>query len=182
MGYKLIQGPTLEPISLDEIKRDLRVDHDDDNDSLIRMMAEARQFLEIRLQSKFLTQTWEFIIDAFPTNEIRLPFGPVQSVVSLNYDDEIGIEQTFPPAEYYLDNVSFRVAPEPWVFPVTGWPATLNAVNAVRIRFVCGYDAADKVPGPIRAAFRLKVRELYDGDDTRMQVDAMTGNVQIMVA
>jgi uncharacterized phiE125 gp8 family phage protein len=182
MGYKLITGPVLEPISLEEIKRDLRIVHVDADDSLTRMMAEARQFLETRLQSRFLTQTWEFVIDAFPVAEIRLPFGPVQSIVSVKYDDGVGIEQTIPPANYYLDNASFRVAPEPWLFPTEAWPATLAAVNAVRIQFICGYTAAALVPGPIRAAFRLKVRELYDGDDTRAQVDTMTGNVQIMVA
>lgn len=182
MGYKLITAPTLEPISLDQIKRDLRVDHTDDDDSLQRMMVEARQWLETRLQSRFLTQTWEFIIDAFPTDEIRLPFGPVQSIASLNYDDTGGMQQTLPASEYYLDNASFRVAPEPWIFPTAAWPATLDAVNSVRIQFVCGYPSADLVPGSIKAAFRLKVRELYDGDDTRAQVDAMTFNVQPLIA
>jgi uncharacterized phiE125 gp8 family phage protein len=182
MGYKLIAAPTIEPISLTEIKRDLRIDHADADDSLTRMMAEAREFLETRLQSKFLTQTWEFIIDAFPIAEIRLPFGPVQSIVSVKYDDTVGIEQTIAATDYYLDDVSFRVAPEPWLFPTEAWPATLDAINAVRIQFVCGYTAGNLVPGPIRSAFRLKVRELYDGDDTRAQVDAITGNVQIMVA
>ena len=182
MGYKLITPPTIEPIPLELIKRDLRIDHNDDDDSLTRMMAEARQWLETRLQSKFLTQTWEFIIDAFPTGEIRLPFGPVQSIISVMYDDTIGDEQIMPPTDYYLDNVSYRVAPEPWLFPVNYWPVTFEAVNSVRIQFVAGYETADQLPGPIKSAFRLKVRELFDGDDTRDQVDAMTLNYQPQIA
>lgn len=178
MGYKLITAPTLEPISLDEIKRDLRIDHADDDDTLRRMMVEARQFVETRLELKLLTQTWDYIIDAFPTNEIRLPFGPVQTITQLAYDDESGMQQTLPPTEYYLDNASKLVVPEPWIFPTAGWPVTLDAVNAVRIRFVCGYESAELVPGEMRAAFRYKMRELYDGDDTRELLDTVTWNVQ----
>lgn len=180
MGYRIITPPTVEPISLAEIKQDLRIDHPDSDESLTRMMAEAREWLETRLQFKLLTQTWEFVIDSFPVAEIRLPFGPVQTIASVKYDDADGLEQTIDPADYFLDNASFRVIPEPWLFPALSWPVTLDAVNAVRIRFVAGYATPALVPGPAKSAFRLKVRELYDGDDTRAQVDAVTGNLQVI--
>lgn len=183
MGLNLITPPTTEPLTLAEVKKDLRIDHSDDDETLNRMISEAREWLERRLQLKLCPQTWDFIIDAFPTTtEIRLPFGPVQSVEQVAYDDPQGIEQIMPPIDYYLDEVSYMVGPEPWLFPTDTWPATIVAINAVRIRFVAGYATGDDVPGPMKSALRLKVRELFDGDDTTGQVDKLLVNYNIMCA
>jgi uncharacterized phiE125 gp8 family phage protein len=182
MGYRLITPPVLEPLTLAEIKADMRIDHASDDATLTRNMAEAREWIERRLQTKLLTQTWEYIFDAFPTNEIRLPFGPVQSIVQIAYDDGLGVEQILSEGDYYLDDASYQVNHQPWVFPTAGWPVTLDAINAVRIRFVAGYVTAAEVAPSVRAAFRLKVRELFDGDDTAMQVNNMLMNYDLLLA
>lgn len=182
MGIRLIEPPTESALSLIQIKQDLRVDHNDDDAILSRTIQEATEWLERRLGVKLMPQTWEFIIDEFPTDEIRLPFGPVQSIVQVAYDHaETAIENILPSSEYTLDDVSYRVVPEPWLFPTTAWPATFEAINSVRIQFIAGHATADLVPGPMKSALRLKVRELYDGDDTTAQVDRLLWNhIQIM--
>src|SRR5262245_7291392 len=136
MGYRLITPPVLEPLTLAEIKADLRIDHSNDDATITRNMAEAREWLERRLQTKMLTQTWEYIFDAFPSDhvEVKLPFGPVQEIVQIAYDDALGVEQIMLPDDYYLDDVSYEVNHRPWVFPTVAWPTTLDAINAVRVR------------------------------------------------
>jgi uncharacterized phiE125 gp8 family phage protein len=92
---------------------------------------------------KLVTQTWELVIDEFPDEEIKIPYPPLQSIVSIKYDDAAGAEQTLATSGYVVDNVS-----EPgWVVPSTsGWPTTFEGINAVRIQFIAGYGATSDSP------------------------------------
>jgi len=173
MGLKLITPVNPEPVTLVEVKNSLRVTHNTDDDMLEGHIAAAREFIERRIQSKIGTQTWDFVIDAFPANEIKLPFGPVQSITHIKYDDSDGFETTVNPTTYQLDNTSWR----PWVFSNTGWPtAVMNTFNAVRVRFVAGYNDMAFAPSSLRAAIILKVKELYDGEPTAEAVHNMLIN------
>lgn len=174
-GFKLITGPTIEPITLAEARLHLRLDatgspaaHPDDS-LVTNLIAAVRQNLDGRdgrLQRCLITQTWERILDAFPVNEIRVPLPPLQDVLSVKYDDVNGTEKTISPIDYVVDKTSATG----WILPVTGksWPATFDSVNAVRIQFKGGYgDAAANVPGPIKAAMLLMLGHLYEnrGDE-----------------
>src|SRR6187455_104245 len=106
MGLKLITPVNPEPVTLTDIKAALRVNGDTDDAMLTGHIRSAREFIERRIQSKIGTQTWDFVIDAFPAHEIKLPFGPVQSITSIKYDDAEGIETTVDPETYQLDNTS----------------------------------------------------------------------------
>lgn len=165
MGLQVIAPPVEEPITLEDLKADLKVSHSDDDAQLLRLLGEAREWVETRTEREIALKTWQFTIDYFPSSEIILPHRPVDSVVSVKYDDEAGLEQTMPPAEYYLDNAS-----EPgWLFPVTSWPATLDAVNAVRVAYQAGYADPALVPTPLKSAITLQTQELYDGPDGARQ-------------
>lgn len=170
MALRLITAPTVEPVTLVEAKAHLRVDHSDD-DTLIGLLIEsARHYIdgpEGFLGRAIITQTWELVLDEFPTNEIRIPLPPLQSVTSVIYDDADGNEQTVDAADYAVDTAS-----EPgWVVPSTaGWPTVFEGINAVRIRFVAGYapsidsppDLRANVPGSIKAALLLLIGALYE--------------------
>jgi len=179
MGLRLIKPPAaVEPLSLEQIKRSLRVDHIDDDETLAAYQTSAREWVERRIQSKIALETWELVIDAFPAAEIMLPFTPVESVVSIKYDDPLGVEQTVPPASYELDNTS----PIHWIFSADAWPATFGAFNSVRIQFVAGYPDPEDAPKPLVAAIVLKTKELYDGEDTTAAVHNLLTNYYLMVA
>lgn len=171
MALVQITAPTVEPVSLAQAKKHLRVT-DDDEDALIETAIRAsRRNAERFLGRALVTQTWELVIDEFPDAEIKIPLPPLQSVLSIKYDDGSGVEQTLDTADYDVDAAS-----EPgWVVPASSWPSTIDAINAVRIRFVCGYppdttnspgDLVGNIPDDICHAILLNLGSLYAHRET----------------
>lgn len=167
MALRLITPPAVEPVTLAEAKAHLRVDHTTDDAWIAALTSAARDDCERWTGRAFVTQTWELVIDEFPEEEIQIPLPPLQSVVSVKYDDGDGVEQTIASTEYVVDDVS-----EPgWVVPaIAGWPSTFDGINAVRVQFVAGYapgtdspvDLALNVPASIKASILLRLGQLYE--------------------
>lgn len=172
MGLRQITEPTEWPITLAEGKAHLRVDYTDDDDMIEELIKSATDYCDGPtgfLGRALIEQTWELVLDAFPDDdeEIKIPMPPLIEVESVKYDDAAGDEQTMSTADYTVDNVS-----EPgWVLPVGSWPSTFDGVNAVRIRFRCGYldsssPPVENVPGSIKAAIKLILGNLYANRET----------------
>lgn len=174
MALELVTAPTVEPLSLVEAKAHLRVSHDHE-DALIELLIKAAT-AHVDGKDGFLgralvQQTWDLVIDEFPANEVRIPLPPLQEVLFIEYDDGDGIIQTLATDQYTVDVVS-----EPgWIVPgSSGWPTTFDGINAVRIRFVAGYestadsppDLAGNVPAAIKAALLLTIGHLYANRET----------------
>lgn len=177
MELRVVTHPTVEPVTLVDIKKDLRIDHNDDDAKLSRHISEAREFIETRIQAKIAEQTLEYSIDEFPVFGLSLPVGPAQSVTSILFDDADLVEQTVDPADYYLQSV----LRQPRIFPTGTWPTAVGRVGAVRIQYVAGLEPAD-VPLPIKSALRLKVQEFYDGEDKGRAINDLLTNYYTMVA
>lgn len=158
MGLRLLTAPAEEPVTLAEAKAHLRVSVSDDDDYIGALITAARQHIDGKdgiLGRAICTQTWELILDRFP-DDLRIPLPPLQSVQSITYVDEGGVEQTLPPDQYTVDNVN-----EPgWVVVgPNGWPDTGDYINAVRVRFVAGYDP---VPHAVKVAMLLLIGHWYE--------------------
>lgn len=171
MAIRLITAPAFEPVTLAEAKLHLRVDHTDDDTLITELIKAARVFVEKFTARALVEQTWELVIDAFPTNEILIPLPPLISVTSIKYDDLDGAEQTLPGTEYSVDTVS-----QPgWVVPVTtGWPSSVfNGINSVRIQYAAGYASAnspptDNVPSSLKSAILLQIGNLYQNRESQV--------------
>lgn len=175
MALRLITAPTVQPLTLAEVKEHCRVNHSYDDATLQLYLEAATAYVdgpEGFLGRALVTQTWELVLDEFPENEIKIPLPPLQSVTSVTYDDASGIEQVVDSDDYTVDAVS-----EPgWVLPESSgaWPATFEGINAVRIRFVAGYaptedsppDLRANVPFSIKAAILLTIGSLYEHRET----------------
>jgi uncharacterized phiE125 gp8 family phage protein len=155
-------APEKEPINLDEAKDHIRLDGDDDDAYLMALVVAAREMTELRTRRSLITQTWELSLDRFPdANEIWIPKPPLQSITSIQYEDETGTTQTFSPASYYVDTVSTfgRVALEPG----QSWPGTEARANAVTVTFVAGYgDDAHDLPQSLRQALLFVLAHWYE--------------------
>ena len=153
---RLITPPATLCVPVAAAKAHLRVDHDLDDahiEDLIRAATEHLDGWSGVLGRALEAQTWELALDAFPDGAIRLPLGPVASVTSVIYADPAGAEQTVDPGAYVLDAQSV----EGWVVPIDGWPATMETVNAVRVRWVAGTGT----PRAARQAILLLVGHWY---------------------
>lgn len=151
MSLKLITAPATVPVSIAEAKSHCRVDASDEDSWFAAAIGAAVAKAEHELGRALITQTWEAVYDAFPSGGIELGRSPVQSITTLKYLDATGSEQTVSPSAYVLDAVADQGIG--WLLPAAGtaWPAAAAAVNAVRVRFVCGYaDTADSVPAAVR--------------------------------
>jgi uncharacterized phiE125 gp8 family phage protein len=170
MPSKIYAQPSSEPISLEEAKLHLRVDTDDTSEDalLYGYIAAARRHCEGFLGRALITQTWDFYLDSFPrAGYIELPFPPLQSVTTLKYKDAAGALQTWAATNYVVDTVG-----EPGRVSLAygiSWPSTYDEIQAVQIRFVCGYGNAGSVPPNMKNAILLKISDLYEnrGDAER---------------
>lgn len=169
MALKLITAPAEYPVTLEMAKEHLRVIDDDDEALIEMLLGAATRNAERFLGRALIDQTWELVLDGFPTefDEIKIPLPPLIEVVSVAYDDEDGNEQTLSASVYTVDNAS-----EPGWITSESWPSTFDGINAVRIRFRAGYidttisPEAQNVPFDIRAAVLLSLGSLYEHRET----------------
>ena len=174
MGLIQTVPPAVEPVSLAEAKLHMRVDLDDDDALIQKLIEAARRHTEDFTSRSLITQTWKLTLDRFPeslllwrwdawtcSNVIELPKPPLQSVTSVKYYDPDGVLQTLAASKYLVDAVT-----EPGrIAPVTGefWPATQDRINAVEIIYVAGYGAAAaNVPAGLLAAIKLLLANWYE--------------------
>jgi len=164
MGYVVTSAPATEPLTLDEAKAHLRVDHSDEDDLITSIIAAARVTVENYLQQKLITQTVVEYFDEFPADGIVLTFWPVQSVTSITYTDTDGDTQTWDAAEYKVDIYGvFGGGPARITEAYSETlPTTRDETNAVAVTYDAGYGAASAVPAPIKAAMRLLIAEMYE--------------------
>ena len=133
-----------------------------DDTLLTGLIQAAREYAEGYQNRALCTQTWELVLDSWPSESyIEIPLPPLQSVTSIKYKDTAGVESTWADTNYIVDIDSFlgRLV---WGYGVT-WPTvTLYPAGGIRIRFVAGYGLAAAVPGMTKAAILLLIGHLYE--------------------
>ena len=172
-------APAVEPISLDEAKRHLRIDIDetDHDDYLQDLIVVARQQVEMITWRKLVTQTWTAYLPDWPSgNYIELPFGELYSVTpevidgvsgikyaSNDIDATTGLFTTYAwvSTEYVVDT-DYQLGRIVLVDGYT-WPnETLSPTNPIEIVFICGYGLAADVPPQIKHAMKMIMSELFE--------------------
>lgn len=170
MSYSIITPASLKALTVQEVKDYLRVDSSDEDTLLGVLIDASTQMVEHYLSRFLLTTVIEEFYDFFPVyqtgvdpfrgdrNIVYLSRGPVQSVASVKYIDGNGDEQTVSTDDYRSDLVSEPAR----IMPEHGWLGTKDTVNAVIIRYTCGYTQASDVPANIKMAMLLIIGEMYE--------------------
>lgn len=143
--------------------------YDNESDAMLSdFEKDAVDYIERYTSRYLLTTTVDLKLDYFPcVIELRRP--PVQSVTSITYLDTNGDSQTLTSSKYTVDTDR-----EPGLIkPAYGetWPATYTELQAVTVRFVCGYADADSVPQGIKTAIKWHVSGNFNGCDNRERVN-----------
>lgn len=162
MGLKIVSSPTVEPVTVPEVRDHLHIEHTLEDGVLAAYIQAARGHIESSCHIVIAPTTYMLTLDVFPAGAILLPATPVMSVAEVAYDDVGGLETILGPASYVLDNSGAYG----WVVPNSGmaWPATINGINAVRVTFLAGYPEISGssppesiAPMPIQQAIKLLV-------------------------
>lgn len=156
----VVTAPDAEPVTLDEAKAHLRIDGDDDKEYISALITAARTHAERHCWRGFVEQTLELVLEQFPCGDsIELVGGNLESVTSVTYVDDDGASQTLATSEYVTDTVS-----EPGRLLLAydkSWPSTRAQWDAVKVRYVVGWDV-DEVPQPIKQAVLLLVSQMFE--------------------
>jgi uncharacterized phiE125 gp8 family phage protein len=134
---------------------------------LISLRQSAREYVESFCRRGLLTQTWDYKLDAFPSDgySIELPISPVSSVTSISYVDTNGDTQTWDSSLYQTDLPSGPKASRARIRPAYSqyYPTARTQMNAVTVRFVAGYGAAaSSVPSSLKSGMKLLIGHWYE--------------------
>lgn len=150
-----IEAPDSEPVTLDEIKTREGIDYDNHDAFIRNSISAARRWVEGRTGRVLVEQTWEYRLADF-VSALAIPMRPIIGVTSITYIDEDGDEQTVADADYFF--VDGGPNAESLLMPVDEWPSDVfSRPDAVRIRFVAGYNDDLGVPEDLKEAIRMQV-------------------------
>ena len=174
---KLITAPAVEPVSSAEAKLHCRIDTSADDTLITMLITTARRTVEADSGRAMITQTWELVLDAFPTKtSIKLPLPPLQSITHIKYYTNAtpSVEATFASTNY-LVSVDDPYGGLIVLKDSASWPSITDPLEkgAVRIRFICGYGLAVAVPETYKQAMLLLIGHWYEN----REAIAITGAV-----
>lgn len=159
----LVTPPQAKPLSMAEVKENLRIAHDnsDDDNLLTNLIAAVTSYLDGPfgiLRNCLVSQVWAVRGSSFAG--IRLGLGNVQSIEVVRYwPADGGAEVTMPAADYRVrfDAHGAYLELASGVGPDVAWRA-----DAVTAHFRAGYgDKASDVPDAVRQAMQLLVGHYY---------------------
>lgn len=157
----VITAPTLEPVTVEELKKALRIDFGDDDARLRALIKSARQWAEHYTNLHIMSQVVERTYEGWPGYEFPLDVWPIQSIDTVAYYDTASpsVEQTLTVnTDYYADSTTVGGK----LRTIGGWPSVAVRPNAIRVRMTAGYSSADNVDPVIKEGIKAYCLHLYD--------------------
>lgn len=147
--------PASELLSLEEVKKHLKVELDDEDVLIMGMIAAAIGHLDGEegwLGRSITRQTRAWRLNSFAPVRLRVPYPPVVSVTSVTYADGGETFATVDPATYEMVGRFLQ--------PKFGqsWPSAGSGAGSVLVTYEAGYTV---LPPAMRAALLLMIGDLY---------------------
>lgn len=161
MILTLVTAPAEYPVTLDQCKGDLKIQHTAEDDLIEDYIAAATDYAQEVLGKKIISQTWDYSF-RFPDDcgRVWLPLADASSITSIKYFDGDNVEQTLSVGDFYFYKFgdTAYLTPKPDI----SWPTVYSRTDAMTVRFVVGYGAAGSVPPAISRAIRLLVAHWFE--------------------
>ena len=112
--FELITAPAAEPVTVTDAKKQMRIEHSDDDALIARLINVAIGFVDVRgaLGKAMITQTWGEWLAPNPSL-VYLSLGPVQSVSAIKYFDTDNVLQTAPLSNFHVLGTAGRTLVSP---------------------------------------------------------------------
>jgi len=153
------------PVTVDEIKSDLRIQHTSDDTRITGLIAAATDFMDVPsgvIGKALIHQTWALSVETYGAdNTIDIPVTPVSSITSIQYFDNENVSRTLTVSDFYLYGNQDRA----WIKAKPGVviPAVFDRLDAITVTFVAGFsDNSAGVPNSIRQAMSLLISHWYE--------------------
>ncbi len=168
MTIKQTTAPSVEPVTVAELKEALRLLHSAQDNLLTGLIVAARQRAEAFTRRAFVTSTWEATWSRFPCRGrgqfagrvLELPRSTLIAVTWLKYLDTDGTLQTVSASDYTVDVDSL---PGRLVLkPTASWPSMGDFPGALRVQFTAGYGGStdDTKRAAVPEAAKLAIKFL----------------------
>lgn len=151
---------SLEPITLDEAKKHLRVVIPDEDDYILSLITAARQMAEGRLNRTLMLRTRRQVFDRDSTSYVlRKP--PVVSVDEVSVLDQAGVPTAIDATAFRVRQYGEDAPSEIEALPGATWPGLLRTGSLLAVDYLAGYPVGE-VPAPIIAWMKLVIGALYE--------------------
>lgn len=175
-GIVQTAAPAVEPVSVEQARKWVRVDGGDEDETILTLIKAARRFIEQRTNRALIDSEWTFTLDRFPLPRfgdpalcgraaIEIPKGPVTDIIAVKYVDMAGVQQTLTAGVDYLVDLArepVRITPA-WD---KAWPTARLQTAAVTVEFAAGYTDAASVPDDLTLAMRLLIGHWFQNRET----------------
>jgi len=166
---ELLEAPTTEPVSLEEALAHLRLGTPEDAVQVQGLLRAAREQIEARTGREIAQKRYSLYLPHWlPEEYTELPKCPLQKVERIRFVPSSHTGLISSGSYLSLSPSYWRVEPygphgqnRLWTAPHQALPALFPDRKAVQIEFVSGY-AAGQVPGGLRIAILMLLRDLYD--------------------
>lgn len=149
-----LEYPAIEPVSLEEAKQFLRIDHDAEDSLIQGLIQAARQLCEATVRRRLIRQRLRLVSDDLHAVH-RLPAGPVRQVETVAVIDAAGMAEILPESAYVISGDRLAC--------LKVWPAPRRPVGSFRVDYEVGYgDIPDAVPQALRQGIRMLVAHWYE--------------------
>lgn len=185
MGLKVITPPTVEPVSVEEIKDHLRIINDEEYSYLEGLIQAAREYCEAHSNRSYVQQTLVKTFDEWPEFPVELPRPPLMSVEKIEYKDSEGTLTEWSASNYAVDEYSFM--PKVYLADDYSMPNdTLYPTNAIQITYKAGYEPDDSgdttdytanVPARFKHAIKLLCGEWYSNREEIVNTGAVPQSI-----
>ncbi len=181
MSLSPITSPAVEPVSLDEVKRHLRVSGTDEDGVIAALIAAATRAVETATDRALIVRRMRLRLDAPPADGIvTFPLSPLQSVEAVRIRDRTGGSVSVPLADLRVDAAS----DPPRLTTAGTWPSPDTPFGGIEIDFTAGYGPTPAaVPEPLRLAVRMLAARWFErrGDDEPGR-GPISGDVAALIA
>lgn len=147
-----ITAPATEPLTLDETKSYLRVDHDTEDALVTDLIVTARMTAENWLRRSLIDQSWKLGYDDCLPERVNLPMGPVTAITDVTIISRDGSQQLVDASAYALSSAKNQLV---FDTEVQGFH--------IEIRYSAGYGSdGATIPAPLRQGMLCHMASLYE--------------------